>query len=75
MVRKLTRGELVRVIRELQTLIGQIEGAYSNDRASDRADKIHALCDVAFNKAIDAIAGDPPERRSRSAIPQARSHT
>ena len=60
--KKKTRGELVKALRELQGLIGLIGAAYGNDRAPDRADKMQALCNQAFNVAVNALATDPPER-------------
>jgi hypothetical protein len=60
--KKKTRGELVKALRELQGLIGQIGATYENDRAPDRACRMQVLCEQAFNVAVNALATDPPER-------------
>lgn len=59
---KKTRGELVKSLRELQKILGSIGGAYGNDRAPDRADRVQTLVDRGFAIAVDALATDPPER-------------
>lgn len=56
-----SRAELVVALRDLQNLIGRIDGAYSNDRAPDRADQMQRLCKEAFEIAVAALATDPPQ--------------
>ena len=65
---KKTRADLVGALRQLQSLIGSIQGAYLNDRVADRALKVNTLCTEAFNVAVDALSTDPPEPTRRAAL-------
>ena len=64
-MKKKTRSELVKALRELQTVIGQIGACYANDRAVDRAWRMHILVERGFNIAVNALATDPPERQTK----------
>ena len=62
--KRLTRKQLLSALRELQTIIGQIGACYGNDRAPDRADKMHVLVERGFNVALNALSTDPPEEET-----------
>lgn len=61
-MKKKTRADLVKALRELQGVIGQLGACYSNDRAVDRAAAMHVLVERGFNIALEALSTDPPER-------------
>lgn len=61
MSKRKTRADLVKALRELQTIIGQIGACYGNDRQPDRAGRMHVLVEKGFAIAVDALATDPPE--------------
>jgi hypothetical protein len=63
--RRPTRGELLRVIGELQTLVGIAKSAYENDRDPNRESSVRAPLDRAFELCVDALHHDPPQPRCR----------
>lgn len=64
-LRRPTRGELLRVVGELQTLVGMAKGAYENDRDPNREHSVRSPLDRAFELCIEALHYDPPRPRSR----------
>jgi hypothetical protein len=59
-IKKPNRKELVRVIQELQGLIGQAKGAAWNDRDPDRIENTQGPLGQAFDLCVDALSFDPP---------------
>ena len=68
--KKPSRAKLLDVIVELQGLVGEAQGAFYDDRASDRADQIKKKLQVAFDLCVSAHrfdpASTPPARLQRS---------
>ena len=54
------RAQLLNVITRLQCLIGDAKGAYQNDRAHDRADRVVKPLDEGFDFCVSALAFDAP---------------
>jgi hypothetical protein len=61
-MRKPTRKDLLRVIGELQDIIGALGAAYANDRATCRASQIQELEKRGFDLAVQARSFDPPTK-------------
>lgn len=62
---KPTRADLLRVIEELQHLVGVGMAAAQNDRAPDRAAQIQGALKKAFDLCVAARSMDPPPRSMR----------
>lgn len=62
-----TRGDLLRVIAELQVLVGRAKNAFENDRDPDRESSVRDPLTRAFELCIEARQYDPAEPRTRSA--------
>jgi hypothetical protein len=54
------RAQLLDVITHLQLLIGDAKGAYQNDRAHDRADRVVKPLEEGFDLCVSALAFDAP---------------
>lgn len=55
-----SRKDLLRVVGQLQDLIGQARAAYENDRSTERADAVTGPLNKAFDLAVLARSLDPP---------------
>lgn len=64
-----TRADLLRVIERLQNHIGEAIGAAQNDRAPDRADRIAAALNPAFELCVEVRSLDPAPRSRRRERP------
>lgn len=58
--KKPSRRELLKVIAELQGLIGEAIGAHDNDRDPDAQMKVRRPLEKGFNLCIQAQSFDPP---------------
>jgi len=63
--RKPTRGQLLRALGRCQGLFGDINTAYANDRALDRAAVVTAKCIEGFDVCVNALEFDPPQDSAR----------
>ena len=57
---KPTRRELLKVLAELQGLIGEAMGAHDNDRDPDAQLKVRRPLEKGFDLCIQAQSYDPP---------------
>lgn len=57
---KPNRRQLLRVIGELQDLIGRANALHANDRDPNGFEKAQAALDEAFQLCLDARSFDPP---------------
>lgn len=62
---KIPRADLLAALRECQHLFGQIQNAYQNDRAPDRANRLHVLYTRGFELCLEVLSHFPPDIRSR----------
>jgi hypothetical protein len=58
--RKPTRRDLLKVVAELQGLIGEAMGAHDNDRDPDAQLKVRQPLEKGFDLCIQAQSYDPP---------------
>ncbi len=62
LARKPSRNDLLRVVSELQDLIGEAMAAHDNDRDPDSQLKVRAPLVKGFDLCVQARSFDPPSR-------------
>lgn len=55
-----SRTELLDVISELQSIVGNAKNAFHNDRAPDRSNQVVEPLERGFELCVNALAFDPP---------------
>ena len=68
MTRKRARGnarKIIVLVGDIQDLIGEAQGAYLNDRASDRAAKVLNALETAFGKCLEITGMYEPVEETR----------
>lgn len=59
---KPTRAQLLDVIGELQSLVGNAKNAFHNDRVPNRVDGVVLPLEQAFELCVASLSFDPPRR-------------
>ena len=58
-ISKPNRAQLLKVIGQLQTMVGQVKGIHQNDRDVDRYENVQTILAEAFDLCVLARSFDP----------------